>query len=152
MSEISLPIGFSPSAMDRLAHSDGEVGTSRAAAKTGIPMCLSSYSTTALEEVVAESRGNPYMMQMCIVKDRDITLQLIRRAEAAGYRALFLSVDCPALGRRWNEMKNGFALPDDLRFPNILSEGGEEFSDSEEEKSNGPKAFRECYLHTHISR
>ncbi|KAF2794419.1 FMN-dependent dehydrogenase [Melanomma pulvis-pyrius CBS 109.77] len=139
--KISLPIGFSPSAMQCLAHIDGEVGTSRAAAKMGIPMCLSSYATTSLEDVIKEAKGNPYMMQMCVVKDRNITLQLLRRASAAGYRALFLSVDTPALGRRLNEMRNEFAIPEDLTFPNILSEGGQEFNVSEEEKANGPKAF-----------
>lgn len=66
--------------MQCLAHTDGEVGTSRAAAKMGIPMCLSSYATTSLEDVIKEAKGNPYMMQMCVVKDRNITLQLLRRA------------------------------------------------------------------------
>lgn len=127
--------------MQRMAHPDGEIGTSRAASKFGIPMCLSSYATTSLEEVIQHSSGNPYMMQMCVVKDRNITLQLLRRAETAGYRALFLSVDCPALGRRLNEMRNEFTLPENMTFPNILSEGGQEFNVSEEEKSNGPKAF-----------
>ena len=68
--------------MHRLAHPDGEVATSRAAASTGIPMALSSYSTTSLEDVKAEGNDNPYMMQMCIVKDRNITLQLLQRAES----------------------------------------------------------------------
>jgi len=68
--------------MHRLAHPDGEVATSRAAASTGIPMALSSYSTTSLEDVKAEGNGNPYMMQMCIVRDRSITLQLLQRAES----------------------------------------------------------------------
>jgi (S)-2-hydroxy-acid oxidase len=138
--------------MHRLAHRDDEAGTSRAAARMGIPMCLSSYATTALEEVISEARENPYMMQMCVVKDRNITLQLIRRAEAAGYRALFLSIDCLALGRRLNEMKNGFALPANLSFPNILSEGGEKFNSSEEEKANGPKAFRESCCQIRASK
>ena len=80
--KITFPLGFSPSAMHKLAHPIGENGTSAAAAKIGIPMCLSSYATTSLEEVVQHSTGNPYMMQMCIVKDRNITLQLLKRAES----------------------------------------------------------------------
>ncbi|KAF2009727.1 FMN-dependent dehydrogenase [Aaosphaeria arxii CBS 175.79] len=139
--KIALPLGFSPSAMQCMAHPDGEIGTSRAAAKFGIPMCLSSYATTSLEDVIQQSSGNPYMMQMCVVKDRNITFQLLKRAEAAGYKSLFLSVDVPALGRRLNEMRNEFALPENMTFPNILSEGGQEFNTSEEEKANGPKAF-----------
>ncbi|KAK5086906.1 hypothetical protein LTR05_004076 [Lithohypha guttulata] len=80
-------------------------------------------------------------MQMCIVKDRNITRQLLQRAQAAGYRALFISVDVPVLGRRLNEMRNNFTLPRDLTFPNILSSGGDEFAGDQETKSEGPQAF-----------
>ncbi|KAF7670697.1 fmn-dependent dehydrogenase [Alternaria burnsii] len=136
----SFPCGISPTAMHCLAHPDGELATSRAAAKAGIPMALSSYSNVALEDVKAEGAGNPYMMQMCVVRDRNRTLQLLERAEKAGYKALFLSVDVPVLGRRLGEMRTNFALPNDLSFPNILSSGEGDFGD-DETKRNGPTAF-----------
>lgn len=60
---------------------------------------------------------------------------------AAGYRAIFVSVDVPVLGRRLNEMRNDFSLPEDLTFPNILSTGNEEFATSAETKEHGPMAF-----------
>ncbi|KAJ4993811.1 2-hydroxy-acid oxidase [Stagonosporopsis vannaccii] len=138
--KITFPCGFSPSAMHCLAHKDGELATSRAAAKIKIPMALSSYSTTSLEDVIAQGTGNPYMMQMCIVKDRNITMQLLKRAESAGYRALFLSVDVPVLGRRLGEMRSNFTLPKGMSFPNLLSEGQDEFG-APDGKNNGPQAF-----------
>lgn len=67
--------------MHKLAHPDGELATSRAASSMKVPMALSSYATTSLEAVKAEGADNPYMIQMCIVKDRNITMQLLRRAE-----------------------------------------------------------------------
>ncbi|KAH6633192.1 FMN-dependent dehydrogenase [Boeremia exigua] len=137
---ITFPCGFSPSAMHCLAHKDGETATSRAAATMNIPMTLSSYSTTSLEDVIAQGNGNPYMMQMCIVKDRNITKQLLKRAESAGYRALFLSVDVPILGRRLGEMRSNFTLPEGMSFPNLLSEGQDEFG-APDGKNNGPQAF-----------
>lgn len=79
--QVSFPLGLSPTAMHRLAHPDGELATSRAAAKNGICMGLSSYATESLENVAAQGTGNPYVMQMCVLKDREITLQLLRRAE-----------------------------------------------------------------------
>lgn len=82
---VSFPLGFSPSAMHRLAHPEGEVATSRAAAAHRIAMGLSSYATTSLEDVMAQARGNPYFMQICIVQNREITLQLVRRAEGTYY-------------------------------------------------------------------
>ena len=68
--------------MHKLAHSDGEVGISRAAANMKVPMILSSYATTSLEDVKAQSEDISYMMQMFIVKDRNITLQLLQRVES----------------------------------------------------------------------
>ncbi|KAI9370257.1 FMN-dependent dehydrogenase [Aspergillus egyptiacus] len=123
--KVSLPFGFSPAASQKLAHPDGELATSRAAAKYGICMALSSYSNHPLEEVAAQGLGNPYVMQMCVLKDRSITLQLLKRAESSGYKALFLSVDVPVLGMRLNEYRNRFVLPGDMEWPNILSNGSD---------------------------
>lgn len=67
--------------MHQLAHPEGEVATSRAAAAEGICMGLSSYSTVSLEEVAQQGLGNPYFMQVCVLKDRRTTLQLLQRAE-----------------------------------------------------------------------
>lgn len=80
--QVSLPLGFSPVASQKLAHPDGELAASRAAAKFGIPMALSSYSNFSLEDVAERGLGNPYVMQMCILRDRFLTLQLLKRAES----------------------------------------------------------------------
>ncbi|RYP44545.1 hypothetical protein DL768_008994 [Monosporascus sp. mg162] len=128
----ALPLGFSPAAMHRLAHPDGELATSRAAAKFGICMGLSSYATESMENVAAQGLGNPYVMQLCVLRDRHTTLQILQRAEAAGYKAIFLSVDTPLLGRRLNEYRNNFTLPDDMEWPNLLSDGKSELSGRED--------------------
>lgn len=88
---MSLPFGLSPTASQKLAHPDGEAATSRAAAKYGLCMGLSSYSNYPLEEVGAQGLGNPYAIQMCVLRDRSITLQLLKRAEG-----LFLWMTGPA--------------------------------------------------------
>ncbi|KAL5362533.1 FMN-dependent dehydrogenase family protein [Aspergillus floccosus] len=116
------PIGFAPAAAHKLAHPVGEIGTSRVAARNGIPMCLSTYSTTSLEDVIAEGTGNPYAMQVSFFQDREVTRSLIRRAEKAGYKALFVSVDLPVLGNRLSEKRNRFCFPPHLTFPNIQCE------------------------------
>ena len=63
--------------MQQLAHLEGELATSRAAAKIGSAICLSSYSNISLEEVKLQGKDNPYMMQMCVVRDRKLTKQLL---------------------------------------------------------------------------
>lgn len=45
-------------------------------------MGLSSYATYPLEDVIAQGLDNPYVMQMCVLKDRAITIQLLERAQS----------------------------------------------------------------------
>ncbi|KAJ4263503.1 hypothetical protein NW762_006322 [Fusarium torreyae] len=137
----ALPLGFSPAAMHRLAHPDGEIATSRAAAKIGICMGLSSYATAGIEEVAAQGNGNPYVMQMCVLRDRETTNKILKRAEATGCKAIFLSVDVPMLGRRLNEYRNNFVLPDDMAWPNLDSDGKSELSGSAEDLTQSRHDF-----------
>lgn len=67
--------------MQALAHKEGEVATSKAAAANGILMGLSNYSTIALEDVIAQGKGNPYAMQMSLLKNKDAMARMIKRAE-----------------------------------------------------------------------
>lgn len=53
-----------------------------------------------------------------------ITAQLVKRALAAGYTALAVTVDTPVLGRREADMRNRFKLPDHLTMGNFVSQGG----------------------------
>ena len=81
-SQVAFPLGFAPAAMHKLAHEDGEAATSRAAAKHGIAMAVSSYATYSMEDVIAHGSGNPYAFQVTILKDRSLTLKMMRRAES----------------------------------------------------------------------
>ena len=87
----ALPLGFSPAAMHRLAHPDGELATSRAAAKFGLCMGLSSYATESMENVAAQGLGNPYVMQLCVLRDRQTTLQILQRAEVDRAKTMIIS-------------------------------------------------------------
>ncbi|KAI8713133.1 FMN hydroxy acid dehydrogenase domain-containing protein [Fusarium sp. LHS14.1] len=118
--KVTFPFGFSPAATHKLAHPEGEVATSRAAAETGIPMALSAYATCSLEDVIAEEKGNPYIMQFSILKNRAISRQILERAEKAGYKAVMMTVDALMLGRRLNEYRNSFGIPKGMGYPNIL--------------------------------
>ena len=79
--QTTMPLGISPAAMHGLAHPDGERATSRAAASQNVAMGLSSYATESLEDVRAAGGSNPYAMQLCVLRDRETSHQLIRRAE-----------------------------------------------------------------------
>jgi (S)-2-hydroxy-acid oxidase len=82
--------------MQRLAHPDGEVGTSKACAAANIAMGLSAYATDSLEDVIKQGEGktNPYAMQVSLFRNRDLTLQLLKRAESKSKgRRTFSSID-----------------------------------------------------------
>mmetsp|Transcript_18759 Transcript_18759/g.46084 ORF Transcript_18759/g.46084 Transcript_18759/m.46084 type:complete len:385 (+) Transcript_18759:85-1239(+) len=119
--KISFPLIVAPTAMQRMAHPEGELATSRAVAKAGTIMTLSSWSTTSLEDVAAAAPGAPRWFQLYVYKDREKTAQLVKRAEAAGYSAIALTVDTPRLGRREADIKNQFQLPDHLTMANFAT-------------------------------
>uniref|UniRef100_A0A7S2V919 FMN hydroxy acid dehydrogenase domain-containing protein n=1 Tax=Fibrocapsa japonica TaxID=94617 RepID=A0A7S2V919_9STRA len=147
--KVSSPICVAPSAMQRMAHDDGECATSKACAKTGTLMTLSSWSTTALEEVSDAAPGGLRWFQLYVYKDRVVTLDLVRRAEAAGYKALAVTVDTPVLGRREADVRNRFKLPPHLTMGNFVGKGG---SHAEGTKDGGKDSGLAAYVASLIDR
>lgn len=119
---VALPILVAPTAFHRLAHAEGELATVAGAGDAGTIFILSTLSNTAVEEVVAAATG-PVWFQLYVYKDRGATEALVRRVEAAGCRALVLTVDAPLLGRRERDVRNGFALPTGLEVANLHAAG-----------------------------
>lgn len=119
---VAMPVLVAPTAFHRLAVPEGEIATARAAGAAGTVMILSTLSNTPVEEVVAASSG-PVWFQLYVYRDRKATEGLVRRAEAAGCRALVLTVDAPLLGRRERDVRNRFRLPPGLTVANLLPEG-----------------------------
>ncbi len=115
---MSFPVMVAPTAFQRMACDEGECATARAAARAGTIMVMSTLATTAIEEVVAAAEG-PKWFQLYIYKDRGATADLVRRAEAAGCRALVLTVDAAVWGRREADVRNNFTLPDGLTVANL---------------------------------
>ena len=116
---VSMPILVAPTAYHKLAHPDGELATARAAARAGTLLTVSTLATTSLEDVARASNG-PLWFQLYVHKDRELTRSLVERAEAAGYRAIVLTVDTPVLGRRLRDVRNGFCLSEGLVMANLV--------------------------------
>ena len=83
-------------------------------------MTLSSSSTSTIEDVVRSSSGLKWF-QLYVCKDRDVTIDLIRRTEKAGFKAIALTVDTPCSGRKYAEIRNNFALPPHLTLANYTN-------------------------------
>ncbi|MQL71029.1 hypothetical protein Taro_003343 [Colocasia esculenta] len=116
--KISMPIMIAPTAMQKMAHPDGEYATARAASAAGTIMTLSSWATSSVEEVASTGPGIRFF-QLYVYKDRKVVAQLVRRAERAGFKAIALTVDTPRLGRREADIKNRFTLPPYLTLKNF---------------------------------
>ncbi|CAL8283171.1 unnamed protein product [Boreogadus saida] len=119
---LSAPLCAAATAMQRMAHPDGETATARACKQAQTGMMLSSWATSTIEEVSEASDGGVLWMQLYIYKDRELTLSLVRRAEEAGYKAIFVTVDTPYLGKRWDDVRNRFKLPSHLSMSNFSTE------------------------------
>jgi len=132
--KVSMPLGVSPTAMQRMAHPDGECANARgknlrALRKTPADgkisfaaveaaetvFILSTIATSSIEEVAEAAPGAIKWFQLYVYFDRSITLGLIRRAEKAGFKALVLTVDTPLFGDRRCDVRNKFALPKHLK-------------------------------------
>jgi 4-hydroxymandelate oxidase len=107
----TLPVAVAPMAAQALAHPGAEAELLAGAAAAGIPYCLSTTSSQSLEEVAAAAPGAERWFQLYVVGDMAYSRTLVERAEAAGYRALVLTVDLPVLGRRERDHRSGFELP-----------------------------------------
>lgn len=115
---LPFPILLAPTAYQRLYHGDGELAAVRGAGSAGALYVASTSATTPLEEIAAARHG-PVWFQLYVQRDRDLTAQLVRRAEAAGYTALVVTVDTPILGPRYRELRAGFTLPPGLDAANL---------------------------------
>jgi 4-hydroxymandelate oxidase len=115
-------VGIAPTAIQGLAHPDGEVATARGAAAAGALLILSSLATCPLEDVAAAVPDAVRWMQIYVLRDRARTVDLVAKAAAHGYRALVLTVDAPVSGLRLREWRTGVHLPDDLALPNLAGD------------------------------
>ena len=112
------PVLLAPAAFHRLCHAEGEMATVAGANQCGAGMVLSSFSTVAVEEVTAAA-ANPVWFQLYFQEDKTLTQEMVRRAEAAGCKALCVTVDTPVLGARHRESRSQFTLPPEFRLPNL---------------------------------
>lgn len=116
--QLAHPIVLAPTAFHRLAHTDGELATARAARATHTLLVASTVSTYTIEEIAAAPAG-PFWFQLYVFRDRGLSKALVERAEAAGARALCLTVAVPVQGRRERDARNRFALPPDIDIANF---------------------------------
>ncbi|KAM0424215.1 hypothetical protein ACHAPT_010587 [Fusarium lateritium] len=117
---IPFPLCVSPAGIQAMAHPEGELATSRACARRGVHMGVSSFSNYSIQDVRAAGLAvGPlqHAMQLYTMRDRSAQLRIIKRAEEAGCTAILLTADSPVLGVRYSEVRNDFRIPQGLELP-----------------------------------
>ena len=111
--KLEMPVIVAPMAMQRMCDPAGELAMAAGANAAGAGMALSTMATSTLEEVASTGCPNLWF-QLYVLTRRDVTEAMVRDAEAAGYKALVITVDAPRLGKREADDKNKFTLPPGL--------------------------------------
>ena len=103
------PLFMSPIGVTGIATADGhgDMHAARAAAMTGVPMMVSTLANDPLETVAGAFGDTPGMFQLYTPRDRDLAESLVRRAEAAGYRAIVVTLDTWVTGWRPRDLNAG---------------------------------------------
>ena len=116
---LPFPLVLAPAGFTRMPDPDGELAVARAAARAGIPYCLSTVATRSIEEVAAAADGC-HWFQLYPLRDRELTRDLVQRAADAGYQAMMPTVDMAVSGRRERDVRRGFTLPPQIGLGTIL--------------------------------
>lgn len=112
------PIMIAPVAFHSLAHPDGELASAAAASAQQAVFTLSTYSSISIEQLASQVQGQ-HWFQLYYQQPREVNLDLIRRAENAGFKAIVFTVDAPINGLRNREQRAGFHFPKHLQAENL---------------------------------
>ncbi len=116
----ALPFGIAPTGFTRLMQTEGEIAGAGAARAAGIPFTLSTLGTTSIEDVKAANPDGRNWFQLYVMRNRETSYELTRRAAAAGYDTLFFTVDTPVAGARLRDKRNGFSIPPQITLRTVL--------------------------------
>jgi lactate 2-monooxygenase len=102
------PFFLAPVGVLSIAHADGELAPARAAAAARVPFILSTAASHSIEEIADAMGDAPRWFQLYWVSDREVVESLVRRAEAAKYGAIVVTLDTLVLGWRPRDLRNAY--------------------------------------------
>jgi lactate 2-monooxygenase len=102
------PIMVAPVGVQEIIHPEAEVAVARGSASVKVPMILSTLSSYKLEDVAAAHGDTPHWFQLYWPKDDDLMRSFVGRAEAAGYRAIVVTLDTKIIGWRERDLQETY--------------------------------------------
>lgn len=119
---LALPVLVAPTGLNGLSQWQGDLAVTRGAEDAGTRLVLSSAGSYSIEEVAAAARER-HWFQLYPWRNRELIGGLIGRARRAGYRAMVVTVDVPAVGNREGERLHGLGLPPVLTLRRAIDAG-----------------------------
>merc|ERR1719160_1043690 len=105
--KMTIPLYVTSCALGRLYHEDGEMCLARGAHLAGIPQLGPTLASCTMDEIAsARQPGQTQWWQLYVNKDRELMKTVVQKAERLNFKALFITVDAPQLGRRERDMRN----------------------------------------------
>lgn len=113
-SRLSAPVVLSPMGAHRRVHEGGEVAVASAARAAGLCFVQGIAGFCSIEEIGAV--GGTNWLQLYWLNDRGIIADLVKRAEAADFSAIVVTVDAPVPSLRLRDKRNDLRDPSYMRF------------------------------------
>ncbi|MCH9668971.1 MAG: alpha-hydroxy-acid oxidizing protein [Actinomycetia bacterium] len=105
---LQMPIFICPVGVLGAVHPDGDLEIARMCAELGIAGMYSTLSEATIEEIAAARGESLGIFQLYPAQDRELTDSFVRRAEAAGFDAIAVTLDAGSLGYRPRDLSHGF--------------------------------------------
>ena len=102
------PVLLGPVGVQSIIHPEGELATARAAAEVGLPMVMSTASSYSIEDVAESSGDGARWFQLYWPNDPDVCASFLRRAAAAGFTTLVVTLDTWLLGWRPRDLDQSY--------------------------------------------
>ena len=118
--KLSLPVVLAPTGLTGFSHWHGELGAAQAAERSGTRSIVSNAATYSLQEIADGTSERHWFQLYPWGNNRGHMREMLRRAEAAGYHALYVTVDVPVYGRRETELRRGMGIPPVLTPRRVL--------------------------------
>lgn len=114
--KVSLPVLLAPCGGHKKAHPAGEFATHRAAAAVGTILAVSANASAGFEELAKTANGHLWL-QLYPFRDREMTKDWLKRAKAAGYEAICVTLDSQWPPKRERNIRNNYRNTRGVNFP-----------------------------------
>lgn len=105
---LPVPVLLAPIGVQGIIRPEAELATAAGAAEVGMPMILSTVSSKPMEAVAEALGDTPRWFQLYWPTDDNVTRSFLRRAEAAGYSAVVLTLDTKMLAWRERDLERAY--------------------------------------------